>query len=53
MDYLGLGEEDMLMERHGTWWNVSMGHMTRYLETCDRRKKEIESHGIPWKVMEG
>jgi hypothetical protein len=29
------------------------GHMTRYLETCDRRKEEIENYGIPWKVMEG
>jgi len=28
------------------------GHMTRYLETCDRRKEEIENYGIPWKVME-
>jgi len=25
------------------------GHMTRYLETCDRRKEEIENYGIPWK----
>jgi hypothetical protein len=48
MDYLGL-VEDMLMERHGTWWKVSMGHMTRYWR---HGKKEIENHGIPWKVME-
>ena len=47
MDYLGLGE-DMLMERHGTWWNVSMGHMTRYWRHVTKRKGKqnlMEGHG--------
>jgi len=48
IDYLGL-VEDMLMERHGTWWKVSMGHMTRYWRHVTKRKGNIES----WNFMEG
>jgi hypothetical protein len=48
VDYLGL-VEDMLMERHGTWWKVSMGHMTRHWRHVTRRKGNRES----WNFMEG
>jgi len=48
MDYLGL-VEDMLMERHGTWWNESMGHMTRNWRHVTKRKGDRES----WNFMEG
>jgi len=51
MDYLGL-VEDMLMERHGTWWNESMGHMTRNWRHVTKRKGDRESmefHGRSWK----
>jgi len=39
MDYLGFGK-DMLMERAWNMVESINGHMTRYLETCDRRKKK-------------